>query len=109
MTNTNVVKSERINLRLNPAIKRQIERAASFEGRTMSGFIVASAIESAERTIREYETFTPSRRDAERFFEALANPPAPNAKLRKALSEYGRRVRAVLHELRIPATRRDAF
>ena len=92
MTNTNVVKSERINLRLNPAIKRQIERAASFKGKTISGFIVSSAIESAERTIREYETFTPSRRDAERFFDVLANPPVPNAKLRKALSEHGRRV-----------------
>lgn len=93
MTEANAAKSERINLRLNPSVKRQIERAASFEGKTVSGFIVSSAIENAERAIREHETSTPSRRDAERFFDALANPPAPNAKLRKALSEHGRRVR----------------
>lgn len=100
MTEANVVKSERINLRLNPAVKRQIERAASFEGKTVSGFIVSSAVESAERAIREYQTFTPSRRDAELFFDTLANPPAPNAKLRKALSEHGRRVRTLPHGLR---------
>ena len=92
MTEANVAKSERINLRLNPSVKQQIERAASFEGKTVSGFIVSSAIENAERAIREHETLTPSRRDAERFFDALANPPVPNAKLRKALSEHGRRV-----------------
>ena len=100
MTEANVAKSERINLRLNPAIKRQIERAASFEGKTVSGFIVSSAIENAERAIQEHETLTPSRRDAERFFDALANPPALNAKLRKALSEHGRRVRTLPHGLR---------
>ena len=32
------------------------------------------------------------REDAARFFDALADPPAPNDKLRAALKEHERRV-----------------
>lgn len=85
-------KSERVNLRLNSAAKRRLEQAASFEGKTVSGFILSSALEQAEETIQKHETMVLSRRDAETFLDAILNPPKPNAKLRKALDEHGRRV-----------------
>ena len=44
MAQANVTKSERVNLRLNETAKRRIEQAASFEGKTVSGFIVSSAL-----------------------------------------------------------------
>jgi len=92
MPETASTNSERLNLRLNPAAKRRIEQAASFEGKTVSNFIVSSALATAERTIREHETMVLSRRDAEIFLDAIVNPPRPNAKLRKALEEHRRRV-----------------
>jgi len=89
---TNTVRSERINLRLSEAAKRRIERAASVEGKTVSAFIVSSALETAERTIDRHETVVLGREDAMRFFDALADPPPPNDRLRAALEEHARRV-----------------
>ena len=92
MAETASTNSERLNLRLTPAAKRRIEQAAAFAGKTVSGFIVSSALASAERTMREHETMLLSRRDAELFLEAVLNPPGPSAKLRKAVEEHRRRV-----------------
>jgi len=92
VTQTTTTKSERFNIRLNPEAKKRIERAASFEGTTASRFILSSALEQAERTIREHETMVLDRRDAEAFFDALVRPPRMNAKLAAALKEHDRRV-----------------
>ena len=58
----------------------------------MSSFILSSALSQAEQTIREHETMALGKRDAEVFFEALANPPKMNVRLAKALEGHGRRV-----------------
>ena len=92
MARANATKTERINLRLNEVTKRRIERAASFEGKTVSGFIVSSALSYAEETIQLHETMTLKRRDALRFFDVIVNPPALNEKLRTAMEEHGKRV-----------------
>ena len=87
-------KRERVNLRLDRAAKKRIEQAAAVEGKTVSGFILASALENAEHTIERHETMALSRRDAEAFFDAILDPPKLSARLRKALEEHGRRVDA---------------
>ena len=92
MAQTGAVRSERINLRLSGTAKRRIERAAAVEGKTVSAFIVSSALENAERTARRHETIALAREDAARFFDALADPPPPNDRLRAALEEHARRV-----------------
>ena len=92
MALANTTRSERINLRLSETAKRRIEQAASAEGKTVSGFIVSSALESADVILRRHETLALGREDAMRFFDALAKPPAPNDKLRAALKEHERRV-----------------
>ncbi len=92
MAQANVTRKERINLRLDEVAKRRIERAASFEGKTVSGFIVSSALSYADKTIQAHETMTLNRRDALRFFDVIVNPPALNEKLRTAMEEHGKRV-----------------
>ena len=92
MALADTTRSERINLRLSEAAKRRIEHAASVEGKTVSGFIVSSALENAEKAVRRHETMALDREDAMRFFDALAKPPAPSDKLRAALKEHERRV-----------------
>ena len=92
ISQTNALHRERINLRLSKAVKRQIEHAASVEGKTVSAFIVSSAQQSAEKTIQKHESLALARKDAMRFFDALADPPPPNDRLNAALKDHARRV-----------------
>lgn len=91
-TQMSTVQSERINLRISPVAKRQIEQAASVEGKTVSAFIVASALEKAENAIDRHEIRVLAREDAMQFFHALNNPPSPNDQLQGALDEHGQRI-----------------
>ena len=92
MSQTSTAKSERFNIRLDPAAKERIEQAASFEGKTASSFILSSALAQAEQTIRKHETMVLKRRDAEVFFDALLQPSAMNSRLAAALKEHALRV-----------------
>jgi uncharacterized protein (DUF1778 family) len=85
-------KSERINLRLKQSAKMLIERAATFEGKTVSSFILASALASAEKTLHEHESIKLNEQEAKRFFDALARPAKFNKKLTAALAEHDRRI-----------------
>jgi len=85
-------KSERINLRLKSSTKSLIERAASFEGKTVSHFILTSALERAEKTVQEHEILALNANNSKIFFEALAAPVRFNRKLAAALEEHNQRV-----------------
>jgi len=85
-------KSERINLRLKSSAKSLIERAAGFEGKTVSHFILTSALEQAEKTVQEHEIMTLNSKNSRIFFEALAAPLRFNPRLAAVLEEHGRRV-----------------
>ena len=72
--------------------KRLTERAASFEGKTVSHFIMTSALEQAEKTLQKHETMTLNTKNSRMFFEALAAPVRFNRKLAAALKKHDRRV-----------------
>lgn len=82
------MKKERIDLRLQFDAKHKIERAASFEGKTVSQFVLASALERAEKTIHEHEVMTLNARDSKAFFDALEKPIRFNKALTKALKSH---------------------
>ena len=92
MAHADTARTERINLRLSGTAKQRIERAASIEGKTVSAFIVASALEYADKTIDRHKTISLAREDAIRFFHALDNPLPPNDRLRATLDEHDQRV-----------------
>ena len=92
MALANTTRSERINLRLSEAAKRRIEQAAFVEGKTVSCFIVSSALESADESARKHATMAFGREDAMHFFDAQAKPPEPNNKLRASMNEHDLRV-----------------
>lgn len=92
MARTNAAHSQRLNLRLSESAKHRIEHAASVEGKTVSAFIVSSALETAEKTIENHGTMALARNDAIRFFDALADPPPPDERLSAALEEHARRI-----------------
>jgi uncharacterized protein (DUF1778 family) len=85
-------KNERINLRLKQSAKSLIERAASFEGKTLSSFILSSALATAKKTIHGYESIQLNEQDAQRFYDALSKPVKFNRKLTEALAEHDRRI-----------------
>jgi uncharacterized protein (DUF1778 family) len=83
---------ERLGFRIDGETKDLIERAAHLSRRKVSDFCVTALTETARRTIAEHETLVLSERDHKAFFDALINPPKPNARLKRALAEHKRRV-----------------
>jgi len=92
MSSATQTKDERINLRLKHNAKLMLERAASFEGQTISKFVLSSALARAEKTIQEHEVMRLNARDSETFFDAFASPVQFNDKLVAALKKHDQRV-----------------
>jgi uncharacterized protein (DUF1778 family) len=79
---------ERIEARLSSEAKAVIQRAADISGRSVSDFVVTSALEAATVTIREHGVIVLSARDTETFVEALLNPTGPNEALLAAARRH---------------------
>ena len=78
----------RLEARISVQQKIVLQQAATLSGRTLSEFVVASAQEAASRIIQEHETIRLGRAEQIAFVRALLDPPAPNARLRKAAATY---------------------
>lgn len=78
----------RIEARLRPVQKRRIERAAYLRGMSVSDFLVKTVDEAAIQAIEEERTWKLTEEDHKVFFEAMMNPPGPNAKLRAAAARF---------------------
>ncbi len=85
-------KTERVQMRVDPEAKRMLERAAALENTTVSAFVVHNALKAADRLIQDRERITVSERDWNLFFDALVDPPEPDAALRRAFAAHDRLV-----------------
>jgi uncharacterized protein (DUF1778 family) len=83
---------KRINLRLERSVKILLERAASLEGKTVSKFVLHSALEQAKKTVHEHEALALNAENSKIFFNALATTINFNSKLTDALEEHSQRV-----------------
>jgi uncharacterized protein (DUF1778 family) len=81
-------KSERISIRLDADAKRKIEQAAMLDHRSITSFIIASAIESADEILQRGDHMVLSDSDWDIFYDALNHPPQANKVLRQAFAEY---------------------
>ncbi len=81
-------KAKRLEARVSPEAKALCQKAADLQGRTLTDFVVHSAVEAATRTLRENEVIELSRRDRLAFVEALLDAPAPNARLQDAVRRH---------------------
>jgi uncharacterized protein (DUF1778 family) len=81
-------KRQRVSLRIDADSKRTLERAAGYAGSSLSDFVITRALAAANEVIQARETVTLSGRDWDAFLDALANPPAPNANLERALRRH---------------------
>ena len=81
-------RAARLEARVSRATKALFQKAAEIEGRSVTDFIVHSAVEAAKRTVQENEFMQLTQRDRVAFVEALLNSPAPNARLQKAAQRH---------------------
>jgi uncharacterized protein (DUF1778 family) len=76
--------NNRVALRVRADDKAVIMRAVALSQTDMTTFILRTALREAQAVIEEHERLKLTRRDSRLVMELLENPPAPNAKLRKA-------------------------
>lgn len=82
----------RLEARITTAQKKLIERAAAYEGRSVTDFVVSAVASAAQSAIERHEVIRLNEAQSEAFVKSLLNPPAPNAALRRAVRAYRRSV-----------------
>lgn len=81
-------KRERLEARLTGEEKAVLQRAAALSGRSMTDFVISSAMAAAEETIRTHQVIVLTAEDSIAFAEAILNPPAPTKELRNLARRY---------------------
>lgn len=79
------VKEERLQIRVEPADKALLERAAAASHQNVSAFVVQAAASKAEEILAERSSIRLSARAAVAFCEALDSPAEVNDRLALAL------------------------
>lgn len=83
------VRTEKLDIRLSPAAKRRLEAAASVASRSLSAFVLESALSQAEQTLADRHTFVLSKAKWSEFQRALDAPIRSLPRLQRLLTEPG--------------------
>ncbi|MBL7042675.1 MAG: DUF1778 domain-containing protein [Pirellulaceae bacterium] len=81
-------KTARLEARITAEQKELIERAAAYEGRSVSDFVVGTVQRAAKAIIQEHEVLRLSESQSRAFVETLLDPPEPNEALERAAEQY---------------------
>lgn len=77
---------EALNLRIRPADRGLIDRAAKSVGKTRTDFVLDAARQAAEEALMDRTTFTVSEKAYAEFIARLDAAPKPNDHLRKTMT-----------------------
>jgi uncharacterized protein (DUF1778 family) len=80
-------RNEKLDLRLTPSAKRVLQIAARAARRSVSDFVLESALARAEETLPDRQRFGLSAEQWAAFQAALDAPPRPAPRLAKLLRE----------------------
>jgi uncharacterized protein (DUF1778 family) len=80
-------RTEKLDLRLTPSAKRVLQTAALAANKSVSEFVVESALARAEETLPDRQRFGLTADQWKAFQDALAAPPRPARRLSKLLKE----------------------
>lgn len=83
------VRTEKLDLRLTRSDKRALEAAASLSRRSVSAFVLESALARADETLADRRTFVLNPDQWKAFTAALDAPPRPLPRLQRLLTEPG--------------------
>lgn len=81
-------RNERLDLRISTEIKSLVARAAEYSGTTMTAFVIEAARDRAMKLIDQNERVVLNNEARDVLLDALANPPAPPARLRRAARKH---------------------
>jgi len=84
---TRTIRTEKLDLRLTPAAKRMLTAAAAAERRSVSDFVLDSALGRAEETLSDRRTFLLDAEKWAAFTAALDAPPRELTRLKHLLNE----------------------
>jgi uncharacterized protein (DUF1778 family) len=82
-----VTRSEKLDLRLTPEAKRVLNAAAQASRRSVSDFVLESALARAEETLPDRQHFGLDATRWEAFLAALDAPARPLPRLQRLLAE----------------------
>ncbi|MBM5793450.1 MAG: DUF1778 domain-containing protein [Cyanobacteria bacterium K_DeepCast_0m_m1_088] len=83
------LRSEKLDLRLTPAAKQTLQRAAAAAQRSVTDFVLDSALASASETLADRTQFLLDPERWEAFLAALDASPQPQLRLKQLLQEPG--------------------
>lgn len=82
-----VTRSEKLDLRLTPAAKQVLHQAAAAARRSVSDFVLQSALERANESLSDRRQFGLDDNQWAAFMTALDAPPRPHSRLKRLLSK----------------------
>ena len=82
-------RSEKLDLRLTPEAKRRIVAAAEAQQRSVTDFVLQSALERADEVLADKRVWVLDAEQWRRFQAALDAPPRDLPRLRKLLNTPG--------------------
>jgi uncharacterized protein (DUF1778 family) len=82
-------RSEKLDLRLTPDAKMALQAAAAASNRSVSEFVLESALARADEALADRRTFGLDAVQWKAFLEALDAPPRPLPRLERLMREPG--------------------
>lgn len=83
------VRSVKLDLRLTPAAKQTLQAAAAASRRSVSDFVLESALARADEALADRRSFGLNANQWQAFMAALDAPPRPLPRLQQLLKEPG--------------------
>jgi uncharacterized protein (DUF1778 family) len=83
------LRTEKLDLRVSSSAKRTLEAAASVSNRTVSAFVLESALARADEALADRRTFPLSKSKWTEFLAALDAPTRPLPRMQRLLTEPG--------------------
>lgn len=90
MATQETTRTARVEARIAPDALAVVRRAAELQGRSVSDFLVAAALNDAQRTIEDTQIIRLSVDDQHRFAGLLLNPQALAPAMKRALKSRKR-------------------
>ncbi len=85
---TQNTKERRLELRLTANQRHDLEEAAAIQGLSLSSYLLHSSLRQAQQDLSQQRTLALEPQEQQKVIRALAQPPAPNPRLRKAARAY---------------------
>jgi len=82
-------RTEKLDVRVSPTAKSKLQAAAAATHRTISDFVLESALSRAEEALADRRIFALNDEKWQAFLAALDAPPRPMPRMRKLLEDHG--------------------